>query len=84
MKMVLFTFSRGSLYIDWEFKKTCGLYYKNFMAVINNHNETVNIIFDHNDSDQYYETMILVTLAIARSVNYYHRVRCKLERTLRS
>ncbi len=49
-----------------------GLYYKSFRIVI----------YDHNGSIQYYETMILANRALARSVNYDHKVRWKLKHTL--
>jgi hypothetical protein len=56
-----------------------GLYNKIFMI----------IIYDCNDNDLYYKTtivanltMIIANLALARNVNYYHKVRCKLKRTL--
>ncbi len=48
-----------------------GMYYKHF---------TIEI-YDHNDSDMYYKTMILTNLALARSVNYDRKVCCKLNRT---
>ncbi len=50
-----------------------GLYYKSFMIVI----------YDHNDRGLYYKLMILANLTLARSVNYYHNLRCKLKGTLR-
>ncbi len=28
------------------------------------------VIYDHNDSGQYFKTMILTNLALARSINY--------------
>jgi hypothetical protein len=49
----------------------CGLYYKSFMI----------IIYDRNDNGQHYKTMIVANLALARSVNYDHKVCCKLKHT---
>ncbi len=49
----------------------CGLYYKSFMIVI----------YDRNDNGLYYKTAIVANFALARSVNYNHKVRCKLKRT---
>ncbi len=43
------------------------MYYKSFTI----------IIYDRND----YKTMIVANLALARSVNYDRKVRCKLKRT---
>jgi hypothetical protein len=42
--------------------------------------------YDRNESNLalYYETMILANLGLASSVNYDHKVRCKLKRTLQS
>jgi hypothetical protein len=51
--------------------KTGGLYYKSFMIVI----------YDRNNSGQCYKTMILANLAFATSVNYDPKVRCKLNRS---
>ena len=57
---------------------SCGLYYKSFTIVI----------YDRNDNGLYYKTMIVANLtsivaklALARSINYDHKVRCKLKRT---
>jgi hypothetical protein len=57
---------------------TCGLYYKSIMIVI----------YNHNDNGLYCKTTIvtnlttiIANLALARSVNYDHKVRCKLKRT---
>jgi hypothetical protein len=58
---------------------TCDLYYKSFAIVI----------YDHNDNSLYYKTTIVANLttiignlALARSVNYNHKVHWKLKRTL--
>jgi hypothetical protein len=48
-----------------------GLYYKSFTI----------IIYNRNDNDLYYKTMIVANLSLARSVNYDCKVRCKLKRT---
>jgi hypothetical protein len=40
------------------------------------------VFYDCNDSGQYYKTVIVANFALARSVNYYRKVRCKLKRTL--
>ncbi len=37
------------------------------------------VIYDHNGSDQYYKTMIVANVALARSINYYHQVGYKLK-----
>jgi hypothetical protein len=57
---------------------TSGLYYKSFTIVI----------YDRNDNGLYYKTMIVANLtmivanlALAKSVNYDHKVCCKLKRT---
>ncbi len=41
------------------------------------------VIYDSNDNDLNYKTTIKANLALARSVNYDHKVRSKLERNLR-
>ncbi len=48
------------------------------------------VIYDRNDNGLHYKTtivanltMIVANLALARSVNYDHKVRCKLKRTLK-
>ncbi len=55
-----------------------GLYYKSFTV----------IVYDCNDNGLYYKTtiivnltMIVANLALARSVNYDHKVCCKLKHT---
>jgi hypothetical protein len=40
----------------------CGMYYKNFMIVIYNHNDSTIVIYGLNDSRQFYET---ITIALA-------------------
>ncbi len=57
---------------------TSGLYYKSFTIVIN----------DRNNNGLYFKnmivanlTMIIATLALARSVNYDRKVSCKLKHT---
>ncbi len=47
------------------------MYYKSFTI----------IIYDRNDNGLYYKTTIVANLALARSVNYDCKVRCKLKRT---
>jgi hypothetical protein len=42
------------------------------------------LIYNHNDNGHFYKTMIPAIIALARSVNYDHKVRCKLKQTLRS
>ncbi len=42
---------------------TNGLYYKHFTILIYNHNDSMIIIYDRNDSGEYYKAMILVNLA---------------------
>jgi hypothetical protein len=56
----------------------CGLNYKSFMI----------IIYDHYDNGLYYKTTIaanltkiVANLPLARSVNYDHKVHCKLKHT---
>ncbi len=39
-----------------------GLYFKSFMIVIYNCSESVIVIYNYNDSGQYYKTMILANL----------------------
>jgi hypothetical protein len=46
------------------------------------------VIYDCNDNGPYYKTtivanltMIIANLALARSINYYHKVLCKLKNT---
>ncbi len=55
--------------------KQCGLYYKSFMIVIYNRNDSTIIIYDRNDKNQYYKTWILSSLALARSVKYDCKLR---------
>ncbi len=66
------------LYCSWTTNEDSGLYYKSFTI----------IIYDHNDNCLYYKTtivanltMIIANLALARSINYDHKVCCKLKRT---
>jgi hypothetical protein len=61
----------------WQFY-SCGLYYKIFTIVI----------YNRNDNGLYYKTTIVANLttivanlALARSINYDRKVRCKLKRT---
>jgi len=42
------------------------------------------VICDRNDSGLWYKTTLLENLALAESVNYDHKVGCKLKRTLRT
>ncbi len=49
----------------------CGRYCKSFTIVI----------YAHKDNGLYYKIMIVANLALARSVNYDRKVRCKLKRT---
>jgi hypothetical protein len=58
---------------------SCGPYYRSFTIVT----------YDHNNSSLYYKTLllakallILANLALAKSVNYDHRVRFKIKRAL--
>ncbi len=41
-------------------------------------NDSQIIIYDHNDSGQYYNTMILAYLALARSVKYDSKVKLQI------
>jgi hypothetical protein len=52
-------------------RESCGQDYKSFTFVI----------YNRNDNGLYYKTMIVANLALARSVNYNHKVRCKLKHT---
>ncbi len=61
---------------------TSGLYYKNFMIAIYDHNGNTIVIYSRNDSDQYYKTMSLADLSLARGVNYDLKVCYKLKHTL--
>jgi hypothetical protein len=40
------------------------------MIVIYHRNESMIVIYDHNDTGRYYKTMILANLALAMSINY--------------
>ncbi len=42
---------------------TNGLFYKHFTIIIYNRNDSTIIIYDCNDSGEYYKAMILVNLA---------------------
>jgi hypothetical protein len=42
------------------------------MIIIYNQNDSTIVIYNHIDSGQYYKTLILTNLAIARSINYDH------------
>ncbi len=64
---------------SWAKCSTCGLYYKKFMIVI----------YDRNDSCQYYNTMITIisyapnlNLALASVINYDCKWRSKLKHNL--
>ncbi len=63
---------------DFNVNFTSGLYYKSFLIVI----------YDCNDNGLFYKTtivanltIIVANLALARSINYDHKVCCKLKRT---
>ncbi len=51
------------------------LYYKSFKNVVYDRNDSTIIIYDH-ISGQWYKTMILANLALARSINYDRKVSC--------
>ncbi len=51
-----------------------GLYYKCITIVIYDHNDTTIVIYKHNYSGQYYKTMILANLVLARRVNYNRKL----------
>ncbi len=53
---------------------TCGLYYKCFMIIIYNCNDSMIVIYDCNDSGLYYKTMIIP--------RYKLKLRSKLKRNL--
>jgi hypothetical protein len=55
---------------------TSGLYYKSFMIVIYDHNDSMIVIYDRNGSGLYYKTTI-----VAR---YELKLRSKLKHNLRS
>jgi hypothetical protein len=59
----------------------CGLSYKSFMIVTCDHNDSCllnkNMLLAKSQ-------LILANLALGRSVNYNHKVRCKLKPTLQS
>jgi hypothetical protein len=42
----------------------------------------MTVIYDRNDSGQYFKTMIIANLVLARSVNDDRKVCCKLMRNL--
>jgi hypothetical protein len=63
---------------------TCGLYYKSFTIIIYDRNDSMIVIYNHNDSGQYYKNMILANFAFARSITCDRKVCCKLKRTLPS
>jgi len=65
-------------------KKTSGLYYNSFAIVIYDRNDTIIIIYNYNDSGQYYKTVSLANLSLKRSINYDYKVCCKLKHTLQS
>ncbi len=48
----------------------CGLYFKSFIIVIYDFNDSMIVIYDCNDNGQYFKTMIPANLALARNVNY--------------
>jgi len=39
-------------------RQVCGLYSKSFTIVINDHNDSMIVIYDNNDSGPYYKTAI--------------------------
>jgi hypothetical protein len=51
------------------------MYYKSFTIIIYNLNDSKTVIYDRNDSGQYYKTMILANLVLARSINYNRKLR---------
>ncbi len=52
-------------YPDWTHKDyTSCLYYKSFTIVIFNQNDSTIIIYDYNDSGQYYKTKLLSWLRL--------------------
>jgi hypothetical protein len=53
--------------------------YKSFTIVIYNCNDSMIIFYDCNDSGHHYKTMVLVKLALARSVNYDRNVMLQIE-----
>ncbi len=61
--------------------ESCGLYYKVFMIVNYDQNDSTIVIYNRNDSGQYYKTTIT---AQARIVNYDGKLRSKLKHNLRS
>ncbi len=57
----------------------CSLHYKTFTIIIYDRNDSTIVTYNRNDSGQYYTIMILANLALARSANYNHKLRCKLK-----
>jgi hypothetical protein len=43
-----------------EVFQTCGLYYKSFMIVIYNCNDSTIVIYDRNDSGLYYKSLTII------------------------
>jgi hypothetical protein len=53
---------------------SCGLYYKSFEIITYDRNDSAVVIYDCNDSCQYYKTMIIANLALGKNVNYDRKV----------
>jgi hypothetical protein len=53
----------------------CGLFYKSFTIIIYNRKDSMIIIYDRNDSGQYYKTLILDNLALAKNITYDCKLR---------
>jgi len=51
---------------------------------MNDCSDSTIVIYDRNDSDLYYKTIVIYALVLARIVNYDHKVRCKLKCNLHS
>ncbi len=52
------------------------------MIIIYDRNDNTIVMYDRNGSGQYYKTIIQASVDIAKTVNYDHKIGCKLKYTL--
>ncbi len=78
---------------SWVWTPACGLHYKIFMIIIDDHNDSTIVIYDRNDSGLCYKTMIVASMSLNYTPNwstiyeptiliYDPKLRFKLKRNL--
>jgi hypothetical protein len=55
--------------------RACCLYYKSFMIIIYNRNDSTMVIYDHNDSGLYYKTTIIARYELKLCSKLKHNLR---------